>query len=153
MTACQTCISYLFWMAVFIFPLPKYVQLIKTAKWFEYRPFQNGSFTSWAEGSRFWTITNTLLVPLLVPTHYRFPCYMLHVVQCKPTTCIWSLKSLRIRSSDPMCQIRNFFSLFGTSGHKQNTIMCDRTSASSCKLNRLSWSFQIEILLWMLNFE
>ena len=75
-------------------------------------------------------------------THCWYP-----LITASHASSIWSLKSLRIRSCDPMCQIRKISSLFGTLGHKQNIITCDYTSASSCKLNRLFWSFHIETLL------
>ena len=43
---------------------------------------------------------------------------------------ILSLKSLQIRSCDPVCQIRKIFSLFGTLGDKQSMITCLLVSVS-----------------------
>ena len=56
------------------------------------------------------------------PTHCWYP-----LITASHASSIWGLKSLRIQSCDPMCQIRKTSSLFGTLGHKQNNVTCDHT--------------------------
>ena len=51
-----------------------------------------------------------------------------------------SLKSLRILSCDPMCQIRKISSLFGTLGHKQSII--------TPPVNRSSAIFPVDVSRW-----
>ena len=104
------------------------------------RPFQNGSFTFWAECSRFRTVTNTLRwYPLIIP----FPM----LTQCKP---IWSVKSLRIQSSDPMCQIKKMASSFGT--YWVTNKVSSRVITRLWVPVSLIGYFEIETLHFVLNF-
>ena len=69
------------------------------------------------------------------------------LVQCKP---IWSLKSLQIWSSDPMCQMRKISSLFGTLGHKESKITHLWVPVSLiCHFGHLNWNSTFCVKFWV----